>query len=59
LTKEICGETDSKIGLQIVHFFKLAKTGYRQKVEDLVYTTMLSISEKAVKKSFFAVLLPQ
>lgn len=35
LTKRIHGETDAKIGPQIIHFLKIARSGYRQKVEDL------------------------
>jgi 2,4-dienoyl-CoA reductase-like NADH-dependent reductase (Old Yellow Enzyme family) len=35
LTDAIHGESDAKIGIQIGHFLKIAKSGYRQKVEDL------------------------
>ena len=49
LVKEVHGETDSKIGLQIVHFLKLAKTGYRQKVEDLVSEEIQEIIEAMVQ----------
>lgn len=29
------GESDAKIATQLVHFLKIARSGYRQKVEDL------------------------
>jgi 2,4-dienoyl-CoA reductase-like NADH-dependent reductase (Old Yellow Enzyme family) len=35
LTERIHGETDAKIAPQIIHFLKIARSGYRQKVEDL------------------------
>ncbi len=35
LTDRIHGETDAKIAPQLIHFLKISKTGYRQKVEDL------------------------
>jgi 2,4-dienoyl-CoA reductase-like NADH-dependent reductase (Old Yellow Enzyme family) len=35
LTERIHGETDGKIAPQILHFLKVARSGYRQKVEDL------------------------
>jgi dimethylglycine catabolism A len=35
LTQRIHDESDAKIGPQIIHFLKIARSGYRQKVEDL------------------------
>lgn len=35
LTERFHGETDAKIAPQIIHFLKIARSGYRQKVEDL------------------------
>lgn len=35
LTERVHGETDAKIAPQIIHFLKIARSGYRQKVEDL------------------------
>ena len=35
LTKRIHGESSAKIAPQIIHFLKIARSGYRQKVEDL------------------------
>ena len=35
LTQRIHEETDAKIGPQIIHFLKISRSGYRQKVEDL------------------------
>ena len=35
LTDRIHAETDAKIAPQIIHFLKIARSGYRQKVEDL------------------------
>jgi len=49
LVKEVHEETDSKIGLQIVHFLKLARTGYRQKVEDLSSEEIQEIIEATVR----------
>ena len=49
LVKEVRGETDAKIGLQLVHFLKLAKTGYRQKVDDLVSEEIQEIIEAMVQ----------
>ena len=37
LAKRVHAETDSKIAPQILHFMKIARSGYRQKVEDLEY----------------------
>ncbi|HNR14696.1 MAG TPA: NADH:flavin oxidoreductase [Thermodesulfobacteriota bacterium] len=35
LTKRVHGESEAKIAPQILHFLKIARSGYRQKVEDL------------------------
>ena len=35
LTKRFHTETESKIGPQIIHFLKISRSGYREKVEDL------------------------
>ena len=35
LTDRVHAETDAKIAPQIIHFLKIARSGYRQKVEDL------------------------
>ena len=35
LTERVHGETDAKIAPQIIHFLKISRSGYRQKVEDL------------------------
>jgi 2,4-dienoyl-CoA reductase-like NADH-dependent reductase (Old Yellow Enzyme family) len=35
LTDRVHGETDAKIAPQLIHFLKIARSGYRQKVEDL------------------------
>jgi 2,4-dienoyl-CoA reductase-like NADH-dependent reductase (Old Yellow Enzyme family) len=49
LVRTVHGETDAKIGLQIVHFLKLAKSGYRQKVEDLTLQEVKSVVESMVR----------
>jgi len=35
LTERVHGETDAKIAPQLIHFLKISRSGYRQKVEDL------------------------
>jgi 2,4-dienoyl-CoA reductase-like NADH-dependent reductase (Old Yellow Enzyme family) len=35
LTQRVHGESQAKIAPQIIHFLKIARSGYRQKVEDL------------------------
>ena len=37
LANRVHAETDAKIAPQILHFMKIARSGYRQKVEDLEY----------------------
>jgi 2,4-dienoyl-CoA reductase-like NADH-dependent reductase (Old Yellow Enzyme family) len=48
LVQRVHDETDSKIGIQIVHFLKLARSGYRQKVEDLTNQEIEEIIEAMV-----------
>lgn len=62
LVKRVHDETDSKIGIQIVHFLKLARSGYRQKVEDLtnqeieeIIEAMVNAAVRARKAGFDAV----
>ena len=45
LTERIHGETDAKIAPQIIHFLKIARSGYRQKVEDLSLEEVKKIPE--------------
>lgn len=45
LTGKIHGETDAKIAPQIIHFLKIARSGYRQKVEDLSLEEVKEIPE--------------
>ena len=45
LTKRVHEETDAKIGPQILHFLKIARSGYRQKVEDLTLEEVKEIPE--------------
>jgi 2,4-dienoyl-CoA reductase-like NADH-dependent reductase (Old Yellow Enzyme family) len=45
LTERIHGETDAKIAPQIIHFLKIARSGYRQKVEDLSLEEVKKITE--------------
>jgi len=35
MTDRVHGESDARIAPQIIHFMKISRTGYRQKVEDL------------------------
>ena len=49
LVKEVHGETETKIGLQIVHFLKLVKNGYRPKVENLTLEEIQGIIEAMVR----------
>ena len=43
LTKRVHGETSAKISPQIIHFLKVARSGYRQKVEDLTIEEVTGI----------------
>jgi len=45
LTQKVHGETDAKIAPQIIHFLKIARSGYRQKVEDLSLEEVKEIPE--------------
>jgi 2,4-dienoyl-CoA reductase-like NADH-dependent reductase (Old Yellow Enzyme family) len=45
LTERVHGETDAKIAPQIIHFLKIARSGYRQKVEDLSLEEVKEIPE--------------
>jgi 2,4-dienoyl-CoA reductase-like NADH-dependent reductase (Old Yellow Enzyme family) len=45
LTGKVHGETDAKMAPQIIHFLKIARSGYRQKVEDLSLEEVKEIPE--------------
>jgi 2,4-dienoyl-CoA reductase-like NADH-dependent reductase (Old Yellow Enzyme family) len=45
LTDRVHAETDAKIAPQIIHFLKIARSGYRQKVEDLSLEEVKEIPE--------------
>lgn len=45
LTERVHAETDAKIAPQIIHFLKIARSGYRQKVEDLSLEEVKEIPE--------------
>ena len=45
LTQKVHAETDAKIAPQIIHFLKIARSGYRQKVEDLSLEEVKEIPE--------------
>ena len=45
LTELVHGESDAKIATQLVHFLKIARSGYRQKVEDLPLNDVKEIPE--------------
>lgn len=45
LTERFHGETDSKIAPQIIHFLKIARSGYRQTVNDLTLEEIQEIPE--------------
>jgi dimethylglycine catabolism A len=45
LTERFHGETDSKIAPQIIHFLKIARSGYRQTVNDLTPEEVQEIPE--------------
>jgi len=49
LVKKVHDETEAKIGVQLVHFLKLARSGYRQKVENLTLDEIKGIKEAMVK----------
>jgi len=54
LVKQVHNETDSKIGIQLVHFLKLARSGYRQKVEDLGLDEIKEIKDAMIKGAVYA-----
>jgi 2,4-dienoyl-CoA reductase-like NADH-dependent reductase (Old Yellow Enzyme family) len=45
LTERVHGETDAKIAPQIIHFLKISRSGYRQKVEDLTFEEVKEIPQ--------------
>lgn len=45
LTELVHGESEAKIATQLVHFLKIARSGYRQKVEDLSLNDVKEIPE--------------
>ena len=45
LTERVHAETDAMIAPQIIHFLKIARSGYRQKVEDLPLEEVQEIPE--------------
>jgi 2,4-dienoyl-CoA reductase-like NADH-dependent reductase (Old Yellow Enzyme family) len=45
LTERIHGQTDAKIAPQIIHFLKISRSGYRQKVEDLTLDEVREIPQ--------------
>lgn len=48
LVKRVHDETTAKMGVQLVHFLKLSRSGYRQKVEDLTRDEIKGIKESMV-----------
>ena len=49
LTERFHGETDSKIAPQIIHFLKIARSGYRQTINDLASEEIQEIPELFAK----------
>ncbi|MBP1739810.1 MAG: NADH:flavin oxidoreductase, partial [Deltaproteobacteria bacterium] len=45
LTDRVHGESDARIAPQIIHFMKISRSGYRQKVEDLPVEEIREIPE--------------
>jgi 2,4-dienoyl-CoA reductase-like NADH-dependent reductase (Old Yellow Enzyme family) len=45
LTDRVHGESDARIAPQIIHFLKISRSGYRQKVEDLSQEEIREIPE--------------
>ena len=54
LTDRIHAETDAKIAPQLIHFLKLSRTGYRQKVEDLTLEEVREIPELFAQAAYRA-----
>jgi len=54
LTKRVHGESDARIAPQILHFLKIARSGYRQKVEDLSLEEVKEIPELFGKAAYRA-----
>ncbi|SPF40722.1 NADH:flavin oxidoreductase [Syntrophobacter sp. SbD1] len=62
LTERVHNETDARIAPQIIHFLKISRSGYRQKVEDLTPEEVQGIpalfaqaAERALRAGFDAV----
>jgi 2,4-dienoyl-CoA reductase-like NADH-dependent reductase (Old Yellow Enzyme family) len=45
LTERVHAETEAKISAQLIHFLKISRSGYRQKVEDLTLEEIKEIPE--------------
>ncbi len=54
LTNRIHDETDAKIAPQIIHFLKIARSGYRQKVEDLTPEEVRDIPQLFARAAYRA-----
>jgi 2,4-dienoyl-CoA reductase-like NADH-dependent reductase (Old Yellow Enzyme family) len=54
LTRSVHAETDAKIAPQIIHFLKIARSGYRQKVEDLSLEEVKEIPELFAQAAYRA-----
>jgi 2,4-dienoyl-CoA reductase-like NADH-dependent reductase (Old Yellow Enzyme family) len=54
LTQRVHAQTDAKIAPQIIHFLKIARSGYRQKVEDLSLEEVKEIPELFAQAAYRA-----
>jgi dimethylglycine catabolism A len=54
LTTRFHQETDSRIAPQIIHFLKIARSGYRQKVEDLTLEEVREIPDLFARAAYRA-----
>jgi dimethylglycine catabolism A len=54
LTDRVHGVSDAKIGPQLIHFLKLSKSGYRQKVEDLTIEEVREIPQLFAEAAYRA-----
>lgn len=54
LTERVHGETDAKISPQLVHFLKISRNGYRQKVEDLTLEEVRQIPQLFAQAAYRA-----